>query len=71
MVYFETKLPNLGKFWRALKWKMLVHFMAVWDILWQFGVFYGHLVIYVMVISYIFPHFGALYQEKSGNSGLG
>jgi hypothetical protein len=24
MVYFQTKNPNLGKFWRALIWKMLV-----------------------------------------------
>jgi hypothetical protein len=24
MVYFQTKNPNLGKFWTALDWKMLV-----------------------------------------------
>jgi hypothetical protein len=30
MVYFQTKNPNLGKFWRALDWKMLVDFMALW-----------------------------------------
>jgi hypothetical protein len=29
---FQTKYPNLGKFWRALERKMLVYFM------------YGHLV---------------------------
>jgi hypothetical protein len=23
MVYFQTKNPNLGKFWRVLQWKML------------------------------------------------
>jgi hypothetical protein len=26
MVYFQTKNPNLGKFWRALESKMLVYF---------------------------------------------
>jgi hypothetical protein len=26
MVCFQTQNPNLGKFWRALEWKMLVHF---------------------------------------------
>jgi hypothetical protein len=29
---FQTKNPNLGKFWRILQWKMLVYFM------------YGHMV---------------------------
>jgi hypothetical protein len=24
MVYFQAKNPNLGKFWRALDWKMLL-----------------------------------------------
>jgi hypothetical protein len=24
MVYLQTKNSNLGRFWRALKWKMLV-----------------------------------------------
>jgi hypothetical protein len=40
--------------------------MAIWYILWLFGIFYGHLV-YFMVIWYIFPRFGKLHQEKSGN----
>jgi hypothetical protein len=30
------------------------------------GIFYGHLV-YFVVIRYIFPGFGILCQEKSGN----
>jgi hypothetical protein len=29
MVYFKIKRPNLGIFWRALKWKMLAYFTAV------------------------------------------
>jgi hypothetical protein len=28
IVCFQTKNPNLGKFWRVLQWKMLVYFMA-------------------------------------------
>jgi hypothetical protein len=40
MVYFQTKIPNLGKFRRVLQWKMLVF-------LWAFGKFYGHLVYFM------------------------
>jgi hypothetical protein len=44
MVCFQTKNPNLGKFWRVLQWKMLVYFMDTWSILRYFVIFYGHLV---------------------------
>jgi hypothetical protein len=47
MVYFQTKNPSLGKFWRALQWKMLVYFMDIWSILYMFrtfGMFCGNLV---------------------------
>jgi hypothetical protein len=50
---FQTKNPNLGKFWRALDWKMLIyvkaiwntfghlgHFMSFWYILCPFGTFF-------------------------------
>jgi hypothetical protein len=40
--------------------------MVIWSILRPFGIFCGHLV-YFIVIWYIFPRFGMLYQEKSGN----
>jgi hypothetical protein len=30
MVYFKTKNLNLGIFWRALEWKMLVYFTTDW-----------------------------------------
>jgi hypothetical protein len=43
MVCFRTKNPNLGKFWRALEWRMLVYFMPIWNMLWPFGIFNGHL----------------------------
>jgi hypothetical protein len=47
-----------------------------WSILWTSGLFYGHLV-YVLnghlvnfvSICYIFPRFGMLHLEKSGNPG--
>jgi hypothetical protein len=44
VVYFHTKNPNLGKFWRVLQWKMLEYFMAVWNILRPFGIFGCYLV---------------------------
>jgi hypothetical protein len=67
MVFFETKNPNSGKFLKALKWKRLVYFMAIWNILQPFGIFlwpFGNLV----GIWYIFPRFGILnHDKKSGN----
>jgi hypothetical protein len=54
MVYFQNKNPNLGKFLRALGWKMLEYLMpileyimAIWYILWSFDNF--------VVVSYFFP----------------
>jgi hypothetical protein len=41
-LFSNQKNHNLGKFWKALKWEMLVYF-------WSFGSFYGHLV-YLMAI---------------------
>jgi hypothetical protein len=38
---------------------MLALFMALWDVLEPFGMFYCHLV-------YSIPFFGMLYREKSG-----
>jgi hypothetical protein len=53
MVCFQTKNTNLGKFWRALYWKMLLYFMVIWNILWTYGIF--------MAIWYILCSFGTLY----------
>jgi hypothetical protein len=69
MVCFQTKNPNLGNFWSALDWKMLIYFMAIWNILMRFGKVYGHLVHFVF-IWYIFPVSGTMYQVKSGNPAL-
>jgi hypothetical protein len=43
MVYFQTQIPILGKFWMVVKWKELVYFMALWSVLRPFGIIYGHL----------------------------
>jgi hypothetical protein len=66
MACFLTQNPNLGKFWKALYWKMFIHFMAIWNILWRFGIFYDNLV-YFVFIWYIFSGFGVMHQEESGN----
>jgi hypothetical protein len=57
MVYFQTKNPNLGNFWSALDWNMLVYVMAVWNISKAFGLPFGHLVDFVF-IWYILCSFG-------------
>jgi hypothetical protein len=44
MVYFQNKIPDLGKFRRALERKMLLHFMPIWNMLLTFGIVYGNLV---------------------------
>jgi hypothetical protein len=28
-LFSKQKIPNLGKFWRAIEWKMLVYFMTI------------------------------------------
>jgi hypothetical protein len=49
-----------------LQWKILAKLLTIWSILLPLENFYGHLV-YFVVVWYIFPRFGILYQEKSGN----
>jgi hypothetical protein len=58
MAYFQTKNPNLGKFWRVLQWKMLVYLMTFWSTyftaignnLWPFGIFCSHLVYFPVLV---------------------
>jgi hypothetical protein len=80
MVCFQTKNPDLGKFWRALEWMEmagifyghLVYFTSNWYILRPIGIFYVQLVYFMdilFILWYIFHHFGMLYREKSGNPG--
>jgi hypothetical protein len=55
---FKPKPPNLGKFWSALQWKILVNFTALWSvflpflipILWPFGIFCGHFGVFFPVL---------------------
>jgi hypothetical protein len=54
MVCFQTKNPDLGKNFRALERQMLLYVMAIWNILWPLGIFYGHLA-HCVFIWYIFP----------------
>jgi hypothetical protein len=44
MVYFHTKIPNLGKSLRDLQWKKLVYLFYGLGILRIFGIIYGHWV---------------------------
>jgi hypothetical protein len=53
MVHFHTKNPNLGKFWRALAWKMSEYFGAIWNIvhtlgttIWTVVKYCGYLVLF-------------------------
>jgi hypothetical protein len=50
-------MENAGIFYGHLE-----HFTVIWYILWPFG--------NVVAIWYIFPRFGLLCREKSGNPGL-
>jgi hypothetical protein len=53
MVCFQTKHPNLGKFWRVLLWKILVYFMTIWSILRPLEIF--------MAFGYILLEFGIFF----------
>jgi hypothetical protein len=68
MVCFQTKNPNLGKFWRALNWKMLIYFVGI-------SKFYGHFGCF-MTIWYNLCSFGTFFpvlvsctKKNSGNPG--
>jgi hypothetical protein len=63
MAYFQTKNPNVGKLLEDRKFEDVGVFYV------HFGLFYRNLVYFVdfMFISYIFPRFGILCPEKSGN----
>jgi hypothetical protein len=50
--------------WNRPRW--YTYFAAIYNILQPFGLFHGHLVFFV-VLWQIFPRFGMLYREESGN----
>jgi hypothetical protein len=56
--YFQSKNPNLGKFWRALEWKSLVYSLALCNILHPFGIYYSYLLNFMAFWWQfgIFPH---------------
>jgi hypothetical protein len=62
MVYFQTKNSNFVNFWRAMEWKMLVHFIPIWDELWPWYNLrpFGNFV----VIWHASPRFGVLHHEN-------
>jgi hypothetical protein len=70
MVYFQTqKKNNVGKFWRALKWKRLVYIIySIWIILLPFGIFYGHWVIFLQFSN--FSTFWYMYCVKKNLATL-
>jgi hypothetical protein len=55
MVYFQTKSPDLGNFWKVFQWKMSVYFTNIMSNLhtakWLFS---GHFV-HLVVIWHIYP----------------
>jgi hypothetical protein len=55
MACFQTKNPNLGKFWRVLRWKMLVYCIAIWSTLWHFRIFFIPFGIFYDYLVYFFP----------------
>jgi hypothetical protein len=68
-VCFQTENTNLGKFWRALDWKMLIYFMPIWNILQIFGIFYRYLGYFTVIrgilqitIWYILCSFGTFFR---------
>jgi hypothetical protein len=62
-LFSNRKSPFLVKFGGPWNGK---YFMTIWNILWPLGIFYRQLVILESFWN-IFPRFGTLYQEKSGN----
>jgi hypothetical protein len=68
-ICFKTKNHNLGKFgkiWESLGMETVGLFYGHLVFLGLLGIFYGILV-YFMVIWYMVPRFGMLYEGKSGN----
>jgi hypothetical protein len=63
MVCFQTKNSNLGKFLEGLRMENAGIFYGLWEnftVIWYILCVFGKVVV-------IFPRFGILCQEKSGN----
>jgi hypothetical protein len=64
MVYFQTKNPNLSKFWEALAIEDVGILLAILSILRPNGILYGRLVHFVVTFWHVVP------RKKSGNPVL-
>jgi hypothetical protein len=64
--FFPNQKSQFGQILEGLRWENVDILRAFWNIVWTFGIFYRHLVIFVF-IGYNFSGFGIMYQEKSGN----
>jgi hypothetical protein len=71
MVYFHTQNPDLGRFWRALEWNMLLYFITIWNILRPFVIIYGRLVYIVFCHLVYFSSFGIFEPRKIWQPRLG
>jgi hypothetical protein len=56
-VYFQTKTPIFGIFWKALAFKILMTFMTIWCTFWSFSLIYGDFGIFCGKLAY-FSHVG-------------
>jgi hypothetical protein len=70
MVYFQTKNPNLGKFWRFLPWKilgicygLLVNFPTFWYIFRPFDIVCGYLVYFTILVYCASKNLAALFRS--------
>jgi hypothetical protein len=59
--FFVPKIP-IWYVLEGLECKIVIYFIAIWNILRPFSIVYGHLV--------LFFHFCKLHHEKSGSRGL-
>jgi hypothetical protein len=66
--FFSNQKFQFGNILEGLRWENVDIFLAIWNILRTFGMFYDHLVHFVFLWN-IFSDFGIMYQEKSGNPG--
>jgi hypothetical protein len=66
MIYFQTQIPILGKFWMVLKWKVLAYFMVL-CFLRPFGTFYGHLVYFGIVCYFLYIFWNVLQRKIRQN----
>jgi hypothetical protein len=55
MVYFQTKTPSFGTFWKPIERKILISFMTIWHTCVRKLYFMAVWHMYVVAIRYIMP----------------